>query len=757
MSSHYKIVPYPNLLTLRTGEFNVAEATFAYDPQVDTLTKRAIEAFATRIGELTGRAPKIEPAAECKEGFCFLIDTIQSPEGYKLDIDKQKVTVQASAFSGFFYAIQTLRQMLPTAIYAGKAASGIAWRLPCATIEDAPRFSYRGQHLDVARHFFNVDEVKKVIDMMALHKLNILHWHLTDDQGWRIEIKKYPRLTEIGSIRRETMVAKKWGTYDGIPYGGYYTQSEIREVVKYAAEHAITIIPEIDLPGHMLAALSAYPELGCTGGPYSVWGRWGVADDVLCPGKEGTFRFIEGVLTEVMDLFPSKYIHIGGDECPKIRWEQCPECQARIKALGLKDDQRFSAEHYLQSYVMSRTEEFLAQHGRRIIGWDEILEGKPSENATIMSWRGSAGGVEAAKSGHDVIMTPNTHFYFDYYQSRDIANEPLAIGGYVPLEHVYSFDPAVKGLLTPEENRRILGVQANLWTEYIATNEHLEYMLLPRQAALAEIQWCNETTKNWQRFQSSLPHLIDIYNILGYNFSNAAFGVVAATSCNMDKNCVEVTLSSPAGEAPIYYTLDGSEPTIASTQYNTPIEIRNGCTLRAVIIRENIETRPFSCIFTHNKALAHPLELNTQPCEKYTYGAPATLVDGVESNASYTNGDWIGWFKTPLDVTLDMGGKALYSAVCLSALVQKSEYIFPPQTLKVFTSEDGFNFTEIGNLNIVMEAESDPDGLKNYTVHFPETDARYLRIEAQTVAQLPAWHPAVGEGGFLFVDELIVE
>ena len=354
--------------------------------------------------------------------------------------------------------------------------------------------------------------------------MNTLHWHLTDDQGWRIEIKKYPKLTEIGAYRDKTLIGHLNDDkgYDYTRYGGFYTQDDIREVVEYAASKGVTVIPEVDLPGHMLAALAAYPEYGCTGGPYEVWGRWGVSEDVLCAGKEETFEFLEGVLTEVMELFPSEYIHIGGDESPKVRWEKCPACQARIKELGLKDGEKYSAEHYLQSYVTARVERFLNSHGRKIIGWDEILEGDLAPGATVMSWRGVEGGLQAAKLGHDAIMTPSTHFYFDYCQSDTPENEPLGIGGYIPVEKCYSYEPFTPEM-TDDEKGHILGVQANLWTEYIKTTDHLEYMLLPRAAALSEVQWCLPENKSYERFLKSMKHYAEIYDALGYNYAKHIF------------------------------------------------------------------------------------------------------------------------------------------------------------------------------------------------------------------------------------------
>ena len=425
--------------------------------------------------------------------------------------------VKASAYNGFLYALQTLKQLTDVEIFSDKVDPDQKFLFPVVSIKDKPRFAYRGMHLDCARHFFSVEEVKKYLDIMAAYKLNRMHWHLTEDQGWRIEIKKYPKLTQIGAFRNGTMVGKDFNSNDGIRYGGYYTQEQVKDIVAYAQKLGITVIPEIDLPGHMLGALAAYPELGCTGGPYEVWTRWGVSDQVMCPGKEDMFIFLEDVFTELMELFPSEYIHIGGDECPKTEWEKCPNCQARIKALGIKADDKHSAEQYLQNYVTARVQKFLNDHGRKIIGWDEILEGELAPGATVMSWRGVDGGVKASALGFDVIMTPNTYCYFDYYQSGDKDNEPLAIGGNLPIEKVYGYEP-FDGL-DASQQKHILGVQANLWTEYIGTDDYLEYMLLPRMCALSEIQWCAKDAKDFDRFASALrAESFKIFDTLGYNY-----------------------------------------------------------------------------------------------------------------------------------------------------------------------------------------------------------------------------------------------
>ena len=520
----FSVIPMPAEVSVSEGAYSVAGKAFFLDPRLDNASQDAIWRFKDALEAATGRTCPLG-----KGDIQFLMNPELAPEQYTVQVSKDGVVVEASALNGFVYACETLKQMLPAAIYGGKKAKA-HWVLPYVSIQDQPRFAYRGMHLDVSRHFWSVDEVKRYLDVMTVYKLNRLHWHLTDDQGWRAEIKAYPKLMEVSAWRNGTVIKKDWGSNDGIRYGGFYTQEEMKEVVAYAAARGITVIPEVDLPGHMVAALAAYPELGCTGGPYEVWTRWGVAKDILCAGNDQVFTFLEDVFTELMDIFPSEYIHIGGDECfggdaepnRPDPWDVCPKCAARMKALGIKKGPQ--AKHYLQNYVTGRVQAFLNAHGRKIIGWDEILQGDLAQGATVMSWRGVQGGIEAASRGFDAVMTPNGYCYFDFYQTQERDKEPFGIGGDLSLEKVYSYEP-FEGL-APEAEGHILGVQANLWTEYITTPEHLEYMLLPRMCALSEVQWCAADKKDYARFNASLDHTFEMLDAMGVNYSLDCRGLV---------------------------------------------------------------------------------------------------------------------------------------------------------------------------------------------------------------------------------------
>ena len=603
-TANYQVIPLPQEVALsQESPFNLNDGTIIAYPEHNELLKRNAEFLAEYISQSTGHTLQTEalaPGSEAPKGAITLgLDpAIGNREGYVLTVKADRVTLNGQTENGVFYGIQTLRKSIP----AETKATSIL--LPAGSIQDEPRFSYRGMHLDVGRHFFPIEFVKKYIDLLALHNMNTFHWHLTEDQGWRIEIKKYPKLTEIGAWRDRTVIGRNTEEYDNTRYGGFYTQEQAKEIVKYAGERYITVIPEVDLPGHMLAALAAYPEMGCTGGPYEVCPRWGVFEDVLCIGNEKSMQFLEDVMAEIIDIFPSKYIHIGGDEAPRTRWEKCPKCQARIRTEKLKADKNHTAEDRLQSYCMTRIEKLLNSKGRQIIGWDEILEGDVAPNATVMSWRGSAGGIKAAQLGHDVIMTPNDYCYFDYYQSEDTRHEPFAIGGFVPLEKVYSLNPTAS--LTEEQAKHILGTQANLWTEYIPTSEQVEYMVLPRMAALAEVQWTQPEKKDFKDFTKRLARLMKFYQRDGFNYAKHVFDLKVDFTPDVAKKAVVVTLST-IDNAPIYYTLDGTEPTTASLKYTEPVAITETADFQAVVIRPEGKSKVVNKKISFNKATYCPI------------------------------------------------------------------------------------------------------------------------------------------------------
>jgi hexosaminidase len=504
--SNIAIIPQPQSI-------EVGEGTFTISTDTVIVATGDVVPVATLLAELLRSATGFElPVKDTGENAITLtLIEGDASEGYSLVVSEAEIRIEATTPAGLFYGVQTLRQLLPAAIESNEPVRDVTWSIPAVTINDAPRFSWRGLHLDVGRHFFGVEFVKKFIDLMALYKFNIFHWHLTEDQGWRIEIKQYPKLTEIGSKRRETPIPANRHQGDGKPYGGFYTQDEVREIVAYAAQRSITIVPEIEMPGHALAALASYPELGCVGKDYEVRTTWGIAKDVFCAGKEAVFTFLEDVLTEVLELFPSEFIHIGGDECPKDRWQVCPDCQARIKAEGLGN------EHELQSYFIRRIEKWLNGKGRRLVGWDEILEGGLAPNATVMSWRGSQGGIDAANAGHDVVMSPNTACYLDYYQSEDTDSEPAAIGGYISLERAYLFQPIPEDI-APEKAHHILGGQGNVWTEYMPTEEQVEYMTYPRAIALAEVLWSYPEKRDFRAFTNRLGTQLERLQLLSLNY-----------------------------------------------------------------------------------------------------------------------------------------------------------------------------------------------------------------------------------------------
>ncbi len=748
VEANYQVIPLPAEISLSEAPgFRLTDATVIAYPAGDEPMKKNAEFLAGYISQLTGNDVKVTDQAADKDVIVLSTGLEnENPEAYRMDVSADRITIDGASPAGVFYGIQTLRKSIPD---AGKQNV----TFPAAVITDAPAFGYRGVHLDVSRHFFPADSVKTFIDMLALHNLNRLHWHLTDDQGWRIEIKSRPELTELGSQRGGTVIGHNSGVYDSIPYGGFYTQDEVLDIIRYAADRHITIVPEIDMPGHMLGALKAYPELGCTGGPYEVWQQWGVSEDVLCAGNDSTYKFLDDVFGEIIELFPSEYIHLGGDECPKTSWKNCPKCQARIKELGLKADSKHTAEEKLQSHVVGHVNEFLKQHGRKAIGWDEILEGGAADGATIMSWRGEAGGIEAARQGHDVIMTPNSYFYFDYYQALDTKNEPDAIGGYVPVEKVYSYNP-MPTELTPEEAKHIIGVQANIWTEYMPTFSQVEYMAMPRVAALSEVQWNSVNRKDYQDFAGRLPQLINQYKVNGYNYAKHVFDVRGSITPDTEKHVVKVELST-ADNAPIHYTLDGSEPTAASAEYTEPLELDKSSVIKAVAVRPSGTSKVFVDSVTFNKATCRPVELLTEPSHAYRAKGPSTLVDGKFGSSRYNTGDWIGFNGNDAVVVVDLGEPTTISEVLFNTCVATNDWVFDARSITVEVSADGKDYTKVASTELPT-ATKHSSGVVENKLSFDPVEATYVKVTVGCEKSIPDWHAGKGKNGFVFIDEIVI-
>ena len=582
ITGNLNVVPQPYSVTqdLEAAPFVINKSTIIAYPEGNAVMQRNAEFLASYIAKSCGFAPRVAPESKAKRVIVLAVDAgIGNSEGYRLKCDKNGVTITGGSEVGVFYGIQTLYKSLPIT----KGTDNVA-AVPAGEVNDMPRFTYRGFMLDVGRHFYPVEYIKEVIDMLAMHNINYFHWHLTEDQGWRIEIKKYPRLTEVGSVRKRTLIDQKTQTYDETPHSGYYTQEEAREVVAYAAERHITVIPEIDLPGHMMAALVAYPELGCTGGPYEMPCRWGVFDDVLCGGNEATLQFAKDVLSEIMDIFPSPYIHIGGDECPKKHWKTCAKCQAKIKELGLEDTAEHSKENQLQTYFMGEVGKLINSRGRKMMGWDEMLEGGLAPGATVMSWTSPKPAAKTARLHHDVVVTPIQYLYFSnpYHNGRK---------GIKSLQRVYNFEP-MPSELTADEQKYVIGTQGCLWTEWTRDTVKVEWQILPRMAALSELQWAQPEKKDFNNFLQRLTPLLKVYDSRGFGYRKDLHEVYVQCFKSKYEGKSRVELTTLAGE--IYYTLDGSEPNKQSMRYYGNIVVDNGVILKAVAYRPDGTTTPIA-------------------------------------------------------------------------------------------------------------------------------------------------------------------
>lgn len=746
----YEIVPEPVSVTPLEGKFLLRETTkIVYDGKIKEY-KYAPLSFVNKLNPATGYKftfDKLTPGdSPGKNAITFIFDkTITNKEAYKLEVMDDRVVVKCSNGSGAFYAAQTILQLLSDSIFFNKKIDNKIWTIPCCKIEDYPRFSYRGMHLDCSRHLFNIDFIKRYIDLLSMNKMNTFHWHLTDDQGWRIEIKKYPKLTQVGGYRKGTTQYTshdKPGVLDNIPYGGFYTQVQIKEIVKYAQERYVTIIPEIEMPGHCSAALAAYPEFACKDTIINVATDWGVFDDIFCP-TEKTFTFLQDILNEVTILFPSKYIHIGGDEVPKRRWKESQYCQDLMKKEKLKD------EHELQSYFIKRIEKYLNTKQREIIGWDEILEGGISPKATIMSWRGIDGGVEAAKQNHDAIMTPGNFCYFDHYQSLS-PSEPYAIGGFTSVEKVYSFEP-IPEVLNSEQAKHILGAQGNVWTEYMGNTNYVEYMIMPRQCALAEVLWSPKEKRNYSNFTDRMLHNFKRLDLLKVNYARHMMDV----SCNVSSSdyLIKAELKSQLSGSAIFYTIDGRTVTANSTKYTAPIVIDKTGTLKAACFKDGIKLgTEFSQKFNIHKGAGAEVKLLNPAASIYNPGNANYLANGIEGSSNYGDGQWFGFAGSNLDATIDLGSAKEISKIKINYLVKSNSWIYGPVKITYAVSTDGVNYKQVYSSNF-----DDTDGLKSATSNFNPETVRYIKVVAENAGTIADGKPGAGYPAWLFVDEVVIE
>ncbi len=746
-SAPIAILPLPAQLEKGQGHFLLNEETTMVLPSDEKEWQWVAQAWQEPIKAALEVASTTEAKAGTNVIKIMKNDGLATPEAYELSISPKEIIISAASPHGAFYGVQSLLQLLPNDIFAATAKPNNAWEIPCLKIVDQPRFSYRGMHLDVARHFFEIEEVKKYIDLLAMHKMNTFHWHLTEDQGWRIEIKKYPKLTEVGGFRNGTLIGHyndQPHQFDGQRYGGFYTQEQVKEVVQYAAERFITVIPEIELPGHAQAAIAAYPELGCTGEKLEVWQLWGVSDNVFCP-TEKTFAFLEDVLEEVMALFPGEYIHIGGDECPKTQWKESAFCQQLMKREGLED------EFALQSYFIQKIEAFINSKGKKIIGWDEILEGGLAPNATVMSWRGIEGGIEAAKSGHDVIMTPTTHCYFDYYQS-DHPEEPLAIGGLIPLQKVYDYEP-IPEELKEEEAVFVKGTQGNLWTEYIPNFEKLVYMAYPRACALAEVAWSPAAAKNFTDFTSRLSHHLQRLDQKGYTPANHLYDL--ASSIQPNGEAVVLEWSTLAPDAQIYYTLDGSTPTTQSSLYTEPIKITAAAQLSAqAFVEDQKRGRLWQQEVNMHKAAGKKIKLKTSPHPKYAGGGDGSIINGVNgSDERYGDAEWLGFDDGKnLELWIDLGQSETLNLAEFRFFKGEGQWIYLPKRVSVLGSKDGEGFSLI---NAAADFDTSTKVAK-VSLDLKKNEVQYLTIIIENYGLIPEGRQGGGSKAWMFVDEITI-
>ena len=746
--NNISVIPKPAHLEMKAGSFQFTQNTrfIVSDAAQKEIASILIDKFK-KVSEFNLEFSTQVPK---KDFVQFVVNEKLEDEAYKLEVNSDRVIIISKGNAGFLYGIETLRQLLPESIESSEKISNAEWIVPNVTISDQPRYKYRGLMLDVSRHFFKMDYIKKTIDRMAMLKMNVLHFHLVDDQGWRIEIKKYPKLTEVGAWRvdqedkhwdgRYTTTADEKGTY-----GGFYTQEELKELVAYASTKNVEIIPEIEMPAHVSSAIAAYPELSCHERPIGVpsGGVWPITD-IYCAGKENTFQFLENVLTEVMDIFPSKYIHVGGDEATKTNWKACPNCNKRMQAEGLKNAEE------LQSYFIKRMERFINSKGKKLIGWDEILEGGIAPEATVMSWRGVAGGVEAAKQGHDVIMTPGSHCYFDHYQGPQ-NEEPLAWGGYTPLSKVYTFDPVVD-TMTPAEAKHVLGGQANLWSEQIKTEAHSEYMIFPRLAALSETLWSPKESRNWEDFSARIVSMFKRYDFLGINYAKSAYLVMHDVQIDMDTKKVSLSLKNEFTNGDIRYTLNDQKLTDNAIKYSKPLIVDKTTTIHASLFKND---RPvgvaFNTTIEFHKAVGKKVTFKDIYSDQYKGEGEFGLVNTLRGSKNFTDGHWQAWLGKDMEAVIDMGEETSIQEVTLGTLENQGPGIYFPTAVKVYVSNDGKNYREVGVQKRAF-AKNPSFDLKDFKISFEKQSVRYVKVVADCLKTLPN-----GGKAWLFVDEILIK
>lgn len=742
-----QVIPKPETIKLNEGSFQFNKNTVFYitDKAQSAVAKILIDKFKNAQGwdlKLVETLPK-------SNFIQFKTSKNIEKEGYKLVIENNIITIEFNDFNGLLYGIQTLRQLLPTAIESQTKVADINWVIPNLEITDKPRFQWRGLMLDVSRHFFQKEYIKKTIDRLAYHKMNTFHFHLVDDQGWRIEIKKYPKLTEVGAFRVD-QEDKPWdGRYtpeldEKATYGGFYTQEDIKEIVAYAESRGVNVVPEIEMPAHVTSAIASYPELSCLEKPVPVpsGGLWPITD-IYCAGKDSTFEFLEDVLIEVMALFPSKYIHVGGDEATKTNWEKCPHCKKRMEDEGLKSTEE------LQSYFIKRMERFISSKGRVLIGWDEILEGGLAPGATVMSWRGVKGGLEASEQGHDVVMTPGTHCYFDHYQGP-MDTEPLAWGGNTPVSKVYQFDPIVDSM-SEEQAKHVLGGQANLWAEHITTESHSEYMIYPRLAALSEALWSPKENRDWNDFSVRLENRFESYEYQGINYAKSAYTLTSNTKVNDTTNTITVTLKNEFPVANIRYALNGAPLDETAIVYTKPIKINSTTTIKASLYKDDKPVgKVFEKTFNYHKAVGKKVIYNTKYSDSYKGKESANMVNIIRGSKNFHDGQWQAWLVDDMELAIDLEEETEVSYVSLGAMESQGPSIYFPTQVEVLLSNDGKVFSSVGKID--RPYKNNPGiTLKDFSIGFDSQKARFVKVKAKNLKKSER-----GSDTWMFFDEIIV-